>query len=393
MQLPEFKLSSLLLIGVVFSTATGVAEIQSHLADLSYPDSPAELSTLTPSPITEYRASSIFDPSKINYPKNLSLRWLQTTTAPSKPPKPPAEKVERATINPSMVGYIDDAVISSEVRIRFDAALDDKTPDRAEFFYAKCGCYKNPAAGQNYDPNSPGPGNGVPKDINFQQLSFLGEYAYGRHVSVFVELPFRWIQAIAAPAPPALIFPSAGGISDIRLGIKAAPLLIQNGYLTLQFKAFLPSGSASKGLGTNHASIEPSLLYYQRLSNRFEVEAEIGDTHPLSSSVGLPTATATHGFAGDVFFYGVGPSYKFVNNEQLQAAGVLELVGWNVRSGYVTGTTNPNSSTAGVNIVNLKIGPRISWHGHQSIYFGYGIALTSQTWYHEIFRTEYRYAF
>ena len=42
-----------------------------------------------------------------------------------------------------MVGYIDNAiVVSSEVRIRFDAAFNDQFPDRAEFIYGKCGCYR-----------------------------------------------------------------------------------------------------------------------------------------------------------------------------------------------------------------------------------------------------------
>jgi hypothetical protein len=41
----------------------------------------------------------------------------------------------------------------------------------------------------------------------------------------------------------------------------------------------------------------------------------------------------------------------------------------------------------------LKIGPRFSFGTHHSLYIGYGIALTSQNWYRDIFRTEYRYSF
>ena len=77
--------------------------------------------------------------------------------------------------------------------------------------------------------------------------------------------------------------------------------------------------------------------------------------------------------------------------DNVGVGGVIEVVGWNVRSGYVTGPVNP--STSGVNIVNLKLGPRVTLHRHHSLYFGYGIALTSDRWYREIFRTEYRYAF
>ena len=41
------------------------------------------------------------------------------------------------------VGYIDSAIIRSRVRVRFDANYDDTSPDKAEFFYAKCGCFGN----------------------------------------------------------------------------------------------------------------------------------------------------------------------------------------------------------------------------------------------------------
>src|SRR5271167_4449714 len=95
-----------------------------------------------------------------------------------KPPpvsKPPVE-IKRPPIDASMVGYIDNAIVGSEVRIRFDAAVNDAFPDRAEFVYAKCGCYRN---GGNTNPPGPGPGNptGIPKNVNFQVLSFMGEYA------------------------------------------------------------------------------------------------------------------------------------------------------------------------------------------------------------------------
>jgi hypothetical protein len=35
-----------------------------------------------------------------------------------------------------MVGYLEDPVVGSKIRIRFDGGWHDPTPDRAEFFYA-----------------------------------------------------------------------------------------------------------------------------------------------------------------------------------------------------------------------------------------------------------------
>jgi hypothetical protein len=381
----------LLLFAFAFSTAAAAAQEQLTRTAQTEIDSPALLLPDKPYSIAEYRVSSIFDHSDLlHYRQKLSLYLIQTSTNPPKPAKPRVEKIKRTPIEPSMVGYIDNAVVHSEVRVRFDAAMDDTTPDRAEFFYAKCGCYASlPPANGAFDPRTPGPGPGIPRAVNFQQLYFYGEYAPHPHFSLFMQLPFRWLQAQSLPGV-AQAFPNAGGFGDVQVGLKFAALVSPRHYLTLQFRAYTPTGDAGLGLGTHHYSVEPSLLYYQRLTERTSVEAEVGDTHPLGTSSGVPT-NASNGFAGDVFFYGVGPSYQFVRGEQFGMAGVLEVVGWNVRSGYVTGPANP--STAGVNIVNMKAGPRMSFGAHHSLYIGYGIGLTSSKWYRQIFRTEYRYSF
>jgi len=378
----------LLLVVTAITSAASVTEEQLPSNANANLDAPAAARHLS---VTEYRVSPIFDTSSPpSYTWSPHLYLTQTAKTSAKATRHSIERIKRAPIEPSMVGYIDNAIVHSEVRVRFDAAMDNQTPDRAEFFYAKCGCYGVlPSTNAAYDPNTPGPGPGIPRAVNFQQLYFYGEYAPHPHFSFFTQLPFRWLQAQSFPGS-SQAFPSAGGFGDIQLGLKFAPIVSSHRYLTLQFRAFLPSGDASLGLGTNHFSIEPSLLYYQRLSERLAVEAEVGDTHPLGSSAGVPTGSP-HGFAGDVFFYGAGPSYKFIRDEQFSLAGVLEVVGWNVRSGYVTGPANP--STAGVNIVNIKVGPRLLFGSHHSLYIGYGIALTSQNWYRDIFRTEYRYSF
>ena len=272
-------------------------------------------------------------PSALRHPEGLSLDWVQnSSTPPAKPAKAAPEKIKRTSIDPSMVGYIEDAVVHSEVRIRFDAALHDDTPDRAEYFSAKCGCYRAlPSTNSAYDPNSPGPGTGIPKYVNFQQLYFYGEYAAIPKLSVFTQVPIRWLQAKSSlSGSPG--FTNNAGFGDMNFGLKYAPWMSPTHSLTFRFLLIAPTGDASAGLGTNHVSIEPSLLYYQQLSNRMAVEAEVGDTHPLSSSRANPV-TSPYGFAGDVFFYGVGPSYQFVRGEQFRLAGVLEFVAWNVRSG------------------------------------------------------------
>jgi Putative MetA-pathway of phenol degradation len=305
---------------------------------------------------------------------------------------PPAkdEEIKRPPIDASMVGYIENAIVGSEVRVRFDAAFNDAFPDRAEFIYGKCGCYRS-APPPFLDPNAPGPGPGIPKDINFQTLEFMAEYAPTSRFSAFVQLPIRWLQpegVISSPVPTQA-FLSSAGIGDVQAGVKVAMLAMPKAYVSGQFKAYFPSGASVQGLGTNHYSIEPAILYYGRLSERFELEGEIGGWVPIGGSAGVIPASNTE-FAGNIFFYGIGPSYRIIDGEKFRLSPVIELVGWNVTSGQETGAP---TDASGTNIVNLKIGARMSFQPRNSIYIGYGKALTSAAWYEDIVRVEYRRSF
>jgi hypothetical protein len=331
----------------------------------------------------------------------------QPNTAPSQPPAPPRES--KSKIPGSMVGYIDDPIVTTQIRIRFDDAFEDQFPDRSEFFYAKCGCYTHlnipQLAGtplsRAYDPNAPGPGLGVPNSINFQQLFMNLEYSPHRRFSAVVEVPIRWLQPQGfQPLPPAMLgflpFSNQGGLGDVTAGLKFAAVATEHTYVTFQLKGYFPSGDASRGLGTNHYSVEPSLLLYQQLSSRFTLEGQIGDWHPIGGSAGVPIS-GSEGFAGDVFFYGIGPSYKLYQGNHIGLAPVVELFGWHVNGGFETqpgGTVDGAANeVSGMNIVNLKVGVRTSIGFHNSFYVGFGQALTHDDWYKHIVRLEYRYSF
>jgi hypothetical protein len=324
----------------------------------------------------------------------------QSKSSTSQKPKPSNPKPSSDLDHPiegSMVGYIDDAIIGSQVRIRFDDAFDDNFPDRSEFFYAKCRCYRGLPPGP-VDPNAPGPGPGIPSALNFQQLYFNVEYAPVQRFSFFTEVPLRWIQPQGFLTTPFNFAPfgNQGGLSDVQAGFKFAMLASSSHYLTFQFRTYFPSGDASKGLGTNHFSIEPSVLYYQRVTDRMSIEAQLGDWHPIGGSAGIPI-TGSEGFAGDVFTYGIGPSYQLYRGERVRFTPVIELFGWRVLSGFETQPGGPvlgaGIETSGTNIVNLKAGVRTSIGSRNSFYVGFGQALTHDIWYKHIIRLEYRYSF
>jgi len=330
-----------------------------------------------------------------------AVNWnVSAQTAQRSKPSKAVKDIKRPTIEGSMVGYVDNAIIGSQIRIRFDAAFNDSFPDRAEFFYAKCSCYRllggaGPPLSLAADPNASGPGPGIPTTINYQQLYMQAEYAPISRFSVFVQVPVRWLQPQGFKPTPFVPFGNQSGLSDVEAGFKVAALASSSHYLTFQLRAYFPSGDSSKGLGTNHWSIEPSLLYYQKLSPHWAVEGQLTYWHPIGGSAGVPV-TNSEGYAGDIFNYGIGPSYRLINRENFRLSPVVELVGWKVLGGFETAPgpiDNAAAEVGNINIVNIKVGARAAFGRHNSIYAGFGRAVTFNDWYRDLFRMEYRYSF
>lgn len=306
----------------------------------------------------------------------------------------PASQAAAVRKRRGMVGYIEDATVSSKVRLRFDLGYEYKVPDRAEFFYAKCGCYQFDPPPYS-DPDAPGPGPGVPTELNAQQFYALGEYVVGNRLSLFAELPFRAIQfedflPFGSPYDP---FDDQSGIGDIRAGAKFSLMADDTRDVTLMVRAAFPTGDASKGTSTDTWNIEPALLYRQDVNERVGIEAQFGTVHPFGGSRSADDDDKK--FSGHIIFYGIGPSFDVVDTGQVRFTPVAELVGWRVIGGSQTEcfADAPCNFDADDNIVNLKLGARTTFQGRHSLYAGYGFALTDAAWYDKIVRFEYRYEF
>jgi hypothetical protein len=319
----------------------------------------------------------------------LTSAFVQDTTRARPQPPPPPPQQRRGRRQPSYVGYIPDATIGSQVRVRFDAASEVDVPDRAEFLYAKCGCYRT-APPPAHDADAPGPGPAVVTGLAYRQLYLQAEYAPHARVSLFAELPVRWLQ-------PEEFVPGSGtiddqsGISDVRAGVKVGLLDAADRQVTLSLQGSAPTGAADKGLGTDHWTLEPLILSYGRVADRVTMEGVLGAIIPIDGSAGVPTSSS-EGFAGTVLVYGIGPAVEVYRGESVQIAPVVELIGWRVLDGFQTvdGTPEPAED---INIVNLKLGARLSLRERSSFYVGYGKALTDRVWYDDIFRIEYRLGF
>ena len=187
-------------------------------------------------------------------------------------------------------GYIDSAVPRSNIRLRYDDAYDMNRPDRAEYFYPQCGCYffaGGSRLSQTWHNAMPRCGHLAPRmrdgkstiSRSFRPMSSIAPLP---HMSAFVEVPVRYIDPQANP--------KATGFGDMNLGFKYAFIARPDAFYTFQFKTYVPTGAGDLGLGTNHPSLEPGLLAFQRLSERFYFLGEFRDWIPINGSTSVCSA-------------------------------------------------------------------------------------------------------
>ena len=277
-------------------------------------------------------------------------------------------------------GYIDTAIIRTQARFRFDAAYDFNRPDRAEFFYTTW----QSLGGQNPDPPVGFP---EPK-IDRQAFWFYYEHAFHRNFSLSVDLPI----VLSNPS----LNRNVEGVGDLQVAAKLSLYHDWDQQLTFQLKNYIPTaGLDSIWVGTRHYSIEPGILYYGNLSDRWSVEAEVRDWISIGGAV-----HNGQDYAGNVLRYGVGLGYDLgcIHNHSVKP--IVEFVGWSVLEGQKVDFDANNvpitplgTDADGDTIVNIKLGTRITNCCGGSLYGGWGHSLTGDRWYRDIFRLELRKMF
>jgi hypothetical protein len=332
---------------------------------------------------------SVVDGDKVMHPQEsrmsgrrcwlvaLAMTWLTAALAEAQPPSNPTTPPSTAapptqgnedefSTRDSTVGYIDSAIPMDMFRLRFDAAYDDNHPNRAEFFYAKTG------------PNGPG----LPKperDVDYQELQFYIEKKILPNLSLFADVPIRFLNPE--------INSDHWGLSDVDAGGKWAFVSREDLVTTLQMRVYAPTGDAGRGLGNDHVTLEPALLLWWRLDERWGIEGELRYWAPIGGT----------DFAGDVVRYGVGVHYDLLRSPSWRMTPVVELVGWTVLSGkqsvLESGGTAVVTSASGDTIVNLKVGVRVGISERSDLYAGYGRALTGDHWYSNDVRVEWRWMY
>jgi hypothetical protein len=290
-------------------------------------------------------------------------------------------------------GYVDFAIPITQFRLRFDAAYGNNRPDRAEFFYSKCGCFRNAPANAGRDPNAAGPPL-LETNVDYQDIRPYLEYAMSNRFSAFVEAPVRFLNPDQND--------NAVGFGNLLAGFKYAVVACPDQYLTFQFVTSTPTAEADRGLGNDLVALEPGILWYRQLSDRLAFHSEVRDWIPIGGS----------DFQGNVLRYGSAVSYMAHNSCNFRITPITEVVGWTVLDGQELAVANPGipngvgavatvQDATGDTIVNGKIGVRFGFGpqvgvanlSRSDLYIGYGRALTGEVWYKDVFRVEYAWRF
>ncbi len=205
---------------------------------------------------------------------------------------------------PFALFHIDSVAPLSQIRLRADFANGLTTPDRAERFWAV-----SPVG-----PSQP------ELQVNYQTFSVYSETG-GDSFSAFTEVPLIFL----SPDVNA----STAGLGNITIGQK---FLLTNPHnrrwqIAQIMRTYLPTGSASRGLGNELVALEPGLLFRYRASERTYFHGELKYWMPFG---GDPVQ------AGSVFQYGTGMSHVLWQTDERAVMSTLELIGSTIGDGQAT---------------------------------------------------------
>lgn len=201
----------------------------------------------------------------------------------------------------------------SQQRFRWDFAEDWQNPDRSEYFWAR-------ADGNGRGPN-PSPSTYF-RGLDYDELSHYIEAAHGP-IGVWFEYTYRALDTDTG---------HFAGFGDMSVGTKTLLFDTELVQLAMQFRTYIPQGSSREGLGTGHASLEPSLIAGLKLSPKSYLQTEVAEWIPLG---------------GDSLYAGALLRYSFSYNRTIwqphrsvPIISTTELTGWHFQDGAYTDSTN-----------------------------------------------------
>ena len=252
-------------------------------------------------------------------------------------------------------------------RLRGNAGYGLRGMDRAEYYWARIGGAKDPPRLARVD---------------FQDLQLSSEVATGS-ASVITTFPLRFISADG--------FGATGGPGDLSIGIKS--ILCSGDFWKFGsiFTTYMPTGSAHRGLGTGHISLEPGFLATCRLSDISSFHSEIKYWIPLGGDQDFSSQVLQWGFGHSKVLY-AEPMFMSCW-DHFAIISSLEIVGWTVQGGQETVQPLVPTSTMsnGVTIVNVEPGLRLVLTEELELGMSFSHAMTGPQWHDWMMRFDVRW--
>lgn len=215
---------------------------------------------------------------------------------------------------------------------RWDFMNGLRTPDRAEYYFGRYAAY----AGDGPLPPTPPPTSPpyVDTSVEFNELTSYSEAAL-KKFGVFVEVPYRSIDPNVSN--------SAAGFSDIKVGTKSVVFDCELLQVAIQFKTYIPSGVSFKGLGTGHATLEPSVLVGMKLHPDIYFQGQLGEWIPFSADASQAGAILRVNASLNALLWCL--------NRDVQLIGTLEANTWSFQDGqFINPYLDPsNPATYAIN--------------------------------------------
>jgi hypothetical protein len=246
-------------------------------------------------------------------------------------------------------------------------------------------------------PNNPGKGPAcIASSIEYNSLNVYTEGATGR-VGVFVSVPYESLDPTTSPISGTPCC-HVSGFGDMTVGAKTLIIDCQLLQLSTEFKTFLPTGNFTKGLGTAHVSLEPSLLLNLRLTPDCYVQAQASYWIPIG---GDPL------YQANIFHQHLSLNkVLWCPCRGLQLVGTAEMNNWWILGGAYTspdflvpdpnhgGTLSPVAiSSSGADIFSAGPGLRLFICDKIDIGVGSAFHLSGDRWTDELVRAEFRWRF
>lgn len=269
---------------------------------------------------------------------------------------------------------MDNAEPYNHFGVRLESAVRYRTPDIAEYFFAKTPDGRGPE-----NPLFPGQAEA---SVNYTDFILTTETG-GPKMSLVTQLPIRFLDPV--------INANTAGLSDMSVATKLVMLSGDDWRLTQLFRTYINTGAVSHGLGTGHVSMEPGFAFAWRPRTRIALHGELKYWFPIA---GDPF------HSGQILRYGIGGNRVFYENDHFAILQSLEFVAFTVQDGRKTARDEVTglpivTDLDGDTIVNIY--PGVWFVSESKSKFDLGISsgyrLTGDQLYDQLLRIDLRFGF